>query len=286
MNLIKPSLTLIRPDLSIAAGICVLTGQLLALGEMSTPVQALSGFFSVALISGAILALNDCIDVASDRINAPLRPIPSGMISLKAAYTLAIILFIAGLGLSAVTGLLSLTAGVVLAVVGILYNWKFKKTGLPGNMMVSFSVGMTFVYGGITVGLPFEKTVLFFGLLAAALDLGEEIAADAMDMEGDKEINSNSIAIKFGWGMALRISSGIFAFVMVLTVIPFAMGWFEPVYLIPIIVMDTIILYAVINLLRSKGDPPAAEGRGYIKWIYRGSTAAILAFLVMRLAGV
>lgn len=89
LNVIKPSLTLIRPDLSIAAGICVLTGQLLALGEMSTPVQALSGFFSVALISGAILALNDCLDVASDRINAPHRPIPSGMISVRAGYALA-----------------------------------------------------------------------------------------------------------------------------------------------------------------------------------------------------
>ena len=282
LDVIKASLTLIRPDLSIAAGICVLTGQLLALGEMSTPIQALAGFFSVAMISGAILALNDCLDVASDMINAPRRPIPSGMISLKAAYAIAVTLFIAGLGLSAVTGLLSLAAGVVLAIVGILYNWKFKKTGLPGNLMVSFSVGMTFVYGGITVGLPFEKTVLFFGLLAAALDLGEEIAADAMDMEGDKEINSNSIAIKFGKEMALRISSGIFAFVVLLTIVPFVLGWFRPVYLIPFIVMDVIIFYAVKSLIRSKSD----EGRGYVKWIYRGSTAAILAFLVIRLAGV
>ncbi len=286
MNLIKASLTLIRPDLSMAAGICVLTGQLLALGEMSTPIQALAGFFSVALISGAILALNDCIDVASDMINAPHRPIPSGMISVQAAYTLAFALLIAGLVLSFVTGILSFGAAVVLAVVGSLYNWKFKKTGLPGNLMVSFSVGMTFVYGGITVGLPFEKTVLFFGLLASALDLGEEIAADAMDMEGDKEINSNSIAIKFGRDMALRISSGIFGFVVLLTIVPFVLGWFRPVYLIPFIVMDIVIIYSVINLLRTKGDPPAAEGRGYIKWIYRGSTAAILAFLVMRLVGV
>lgn len=242
----------------------------------------MAGFFSVALISGAILALNDCIDVASDMINSPHRPIPSGMISVQTAYTLAFSLLIAGLVLSFITGILSFGAAVVLAVVGSLYNWKFKKTGLPGNLMVSFSVGMTFVYGGITVGLPFEKTVLFFGLLAAALDLGEEIAADAMDMEGDKEINSNSIAIKFGRDTALRISSGIFGFVALLSIVPFILGWFMPVYLFPFIVMDSVIIYSVINLLRSKGD----DGRGYIKWIYRGSTAAILAFLVMRLAGV
>ncbi len=282
MNLLKGSLTLIRPDLSIAAGICVVTGQLLALGTMSTPVQALSGFFSVALISGAILALNDCFDVASDTINAPHRPIPSGMISKNAAFILSFVLMFCGLALSTLTGTLSLAAGVVLAVVGTLYNWKFKKTGLPGNLMVSFSVGMTFVYGGITVGLPLEKTVLFFGLLAAMLDLGEEIAADAMDMQGDKEINSNSLAIKFGRVTALRISSFIFGFVIILTIIPFVVGWFEPQYFIPFVFMDAIIIYSVVNLLKSNGD----EGRGYIKWIYRSSTATILAFLVMRLIGV
>lgn len=282
MNLLKGSLIIIRPDLSVAAGICVVTGQLLALGTMSTPVQFLSGFFSVALISGAILALNDCLDVASDTINAPHRPIPSGMISKNAAFVLSFVLLFAGLILSAVTGWLSLAAGVVLAIVGNLYNWKFKKTGLPGNMMVSFSVGMTFVYGGITVGLPLEKTVLFFGLLAAMLDLGEEIAADAMDMEGDKEINSNSLAIKFGRATALRISSSIFAFVIILTIIPFVAGWFALQYFIPFIFMDAIIIYSVINLLKSKGD----EGRGYIKWIYRSSTAAIFVFLIMRLMGV
>lgn len=185
-------------------------------------------------------------------------------------------------GICTVTGWLSLTAGAVLAIVGNLYNWKFKKTGLPGNLMVSFSVGMTFVYGGITVGMPLEKTVLFFGLLAAMLDLGEEIAADAMDMKGDKEINSNSLAIKFGRATALRISSSIFAFVMMLTIIPFILRWFGVVYIIPFLLMDAIISYSDINLLKSKGD----EGRGYIKWIYRSSTAAIFAFLIMKLLGV
>lgn len=279
MNWIKGSLTLIRPDLTIAAGICVITGQMLALGALGTPFQIFAGFFSVALISGAILAINDYFDVASDIINAPTRPIPSGMISKNGALLLSLVLLAVGLSLAIFISILSFLACTILAVVGFLYNWRLKRTGLPGNLMVSFSVGMTFVYGGITVGLPLEKTVFFFGLLAAMLDLGEEIAADAMDMEGDKKMNSNSLAIKYGKAFVLRISCMIFGFVLILTIIPFLLGWFEPHYFIPFIFMDGVLIYSMIKLLNSKGD----EGRNHIKWIYRSSTAAILAFLVLRL---
>jgi len=279
MNWIKGSLILIRPDLTIAAGICVITGQMLALGALGTPFQIFAGFFSVALISGAILAINDYFDVASDIINAPTRPIPSGMISKNGALLLSLVLLAVGLSLAIFISILSFLACTILAVVGFLYNWRLKRTGLPGNLMVSFSVGMTFVYGGITVGLPLEKTVFFFGLLAAMLDLGEEIAADAMDMEGDKKMNSNSLAIKYGKAFVLRISCMIFGFVLILTIIPFLLGWFEPHYFIPFIFMDGVLIYSMIKLLNSKGD----EGRNHIKWIYRSSTAAILAFLVLRL---
>ncbi len=279
MNWIKGSLILIRPDLTIAAGICVITGQMLALGALGTPYQIFAGFFSVALISGAILAINDYFDVASDIINAPTRPIPSGMISKNGALLLSLVLLAVGLSLAIFISILSFLACTILAVVGFLYNWRLKRTGLPGNLMVSFSVGMTFVYGGITVGLPLEKTVFFFGLLAAMLDLGEEIAADAMDMEGDKKMNSNSLAIKYGKAFVLRISCMIFGFVLILTIIPFLLGWFEPHYFIPFIFMDGVLIYSMIKLLNSKGD----EGRNHIKWIYRSSTAAILAFLVLRL---
>lgn len=58
--------------------------------------------------------------------------------------------------------------------------------------MVSFSVGKTFICGGVSVDLPFQTSVLFFGLIAALIDLGEEIFADAMDIMGGKLISSNS----------------------------------------------------------------------------------------------
>jgi len=72
--------------------------------------------------------------------------------------------------------------------------------------MVCFSVGMTFIYGSISVRLPSNEVVLFFGIIAALIDLGEEIAADAMDAEGDRLIKSNSLPIKYVRSTALKTS--------------------------------------------------------------------------------
>jgi geranylgeranylglycerol-phosphate geranylgeranyltransferase len=137
---------------------------------------------------------------------------------------------------------------------------------------------MTFVYGGVSVGLPFNKIAWFFGIISALIDLGEEIAADSMDMEGDKLINSNSLAIKYGRNKALKISGTIFIIVILLTAIPFILKWFTLIYLIPIVIMDIAIAVPTFKLLKSKND----EGRKHIRSIYLGATLGLVVFILMR----
>ena len=141
---------------------------------------------------------------------------------------------------------------------------------------------MTFIYGGASVGLPFHKMVLFFGLIAALIDLGEEIAADAMDIKGDQLINSNSLAIKYGKSTALKISGLIFLLVVMLSFVPFILNWFPIIYLVPIGIMDASIAYPALKLLNSKNE----EGRKFIRWIFLGAIFGIIIFIVMRLFGI
>uniref|UniRef100_A0A832G226 Prenyltransferase n=1 Tax=Ignavibacterium album TaxID=591197 RepID=A0A832G226_9BACT len=254
-------------------------GQLLALGEFASVAVSFFGFASVFLISASILVMNDYFDVETDRINAPYRPIPSNLVTPNEALFFSLLLLFAGLLLSYLISVTVLLISIVLAVIGFLYNRYLKKSGLLGNLMVSFSVGMTFIYGGASVGLPFHKMVLFFGLIAALIDLGEEIAADAMDMKGDELINSNSLAIKYGQQAALKISRLIFFFVILLSFVPFLIGWFSFVYLIPISIMDASIAYSTFKLLTSKIE----EGRKFIRWIYLGATFGLILFIVIKI---
>lgn len=282
MKKLKGLISLIRFELPLAAAICVMLGQLFALGKFAPLHLTLSAAISVFLISASILVSNDYFDVETDRINAPHRPIPSNAVTSNEALLLASFLLITGIILSYTISIEALLFSIGLIVIGLLYNRKFKRNGLTGNLMVSFSVGMTFIFGGLSVGLPFNKIVLFFALIAALVDLGEEIAADSMDVKGDLLIDSNSIAIKYGKEKALRLSGLIFTSVILLSLIPFLLQWFKLIYLLPIAVMDFFIGISTYKLIKSKNE----EGRKYIRLLYLGATFGLFIFLFMRLIGV
>ena len=128
-------------------------------------------------------------------------------------------------------------------------------------------------------GHPTEKVVWWFAALAFLIDLGEEIAADAMDVEGDRLIGSRSLAIVFGPQQALKISALVFLAVVLVSAVPFAFWWLAPVYFVPIGIMDAIIIYSTVQLLRPHSENP----RLYIRWIYLSGLFAILVFIVLRL---
>lgn len=279
LKTLKGLILLSRLELPFAAGLCVILGQIFALGALPSLQTGLFGFLAVFGLSAAILVMNDCIDLKSDKLNAPHRPIPSGMVSVMQAWVYATFLMLASLFFATSMGSIPLIIAIVLAIIGYLYNRHFKKSGLPGNLMVSASVGATFIFGAASVGHPFHKTALFFGIVVALIDLGEEISADAMDMEGDKLIGSRSLAIVYGVKKALRIALVIFWTVIVLSFVPFILRWFHPIFLVPILIMDFSIGISSIKLQKADNS----LGRKYIKRLYLGSTWGMLVFLAMLL---
>jgi geranylgeranylglycerol-phosphate geranylgeranyltransferase len=268
---------LFRFELPFTAGVCVVLGNLLALGQFPTLTQAGLGFSSVFFVSAAALILNDYFDVESDKVNAPRRPLPAGLVTRRDVVLLAVVVTLLGFSTGYLIGPDALLTVVVVWVVGFLYNWRFKRSGLPGNLMVSFSVGMTFIYGGIVVGRPWEPIVWFFGVLVLLINLGEEIAADAMDVAGDRQAASRSLAIQLGSERALRISAAIFLTAIVISGLPFLFGWLDWIYLLPILFMDGVILYSTGKLL----DARIANRRVYIRWIYLSGLVTLIIFILI-----
>jgi geranylgeranylglycerol-phosphate geranylgeranyltransferase len=270
---------LFRFELPFSAGACVVLGEFLALGSIPHFPEIVLGFLSFFFISATALILNDFFDVEIDKINAPHRPLPAGIVTKRDVLVLSSV--VAGIGFlsSLLVSFEALVATVVVWLVGFLYNYRFKRMGLIGNLMVSFSVGMTFVFGGIVVGQPANINVWWFGAIAMLLDLGEEIAADAMDAEGDKIIGSSSLAIVYGRKCALKISAGIFGTTILVSLAPFVLGVIAPIYLVPIAIMDVVILYSTVRLL----DPSSEKPRAYIRSIYLSGLVAVLLFIALRL---
>lgn len=274
---IKAIIQLFRPDLSLAAGICVVVGELLALGHFPQFQDIILGFAVGFFISGSTLILNDYFDLETDKINAPNRPLPSGMIKSRLVIFLSIITTLIGLLAALFISFSALAVAIVFWTIGFSYNWKLKRTGLLGNLLVSSSVAITFIFGAIVVGNPWNVVVWIFSTIAFFIDLGEEIAADALDMEGDKKINSQSLALKYGQNNALKISAVIFALVVLISLIPFVLGWLGITYLVMILLMDSIIIFSTFKLLKS---PIMDEKRKYARFIYLGATLGLVAFII------
>jgi geranylgeranylglycerol-phosphate geranylgeranyltransferase len=270
---------LFRFELPFTAGVCVVLGSLLALGQFPTLTEIALGFFGVFFISAAALILNDYFDIESDRVNAPHRPLPAGLVTERDLILLAAVVTLLGFLTGYLVGPTALLVVILVWLVGFLYNWRFKRSGLPGNLMVSFSVGMTFIYGGIVVGRPWETVVWFFGVLVLLINLGEEIAADAMDVTGDRLVASRSLAVRLGSERALRIGAAIFMTVILISGLPFLFGWLDWNFLLPILLMDGVILYATRKLL----DARNANRRVYIRWIYLSGLGALLIIIVINL---
>ena len=277
---IKGALQLFRPELSFAAGICVIAGEILALGSFPSIQNLIYGFMCGFFISSPALILNDYFDLEVDKINAPNRPLPAGIISPPEVIALTIVATFFGLVAATIISIYALIISIILLIMGALYNWKLKETGLPGNFMVSFSVATTFILGGIVVGDPWNKIVWTFSIMAFFFDLGEEIAADAMDIDGDKIRNSKSIAIKKGRKVALSISSILFSLVILISFIPIWFSWLGISYLFMILISDVIIFLSVLKLQRSR---TSEEGHFCIKQIYRGALLGLLAFIISQL---
>jgi geranylgeranylglycerol-phosphate geranylgeranyltransferase len=274
---IKGSILILRPELPLAAGLCVVIGAALGLGEFPPANIAFLAFVLGFFLSSSALIFNDYFDLEVDRINAPQRPLPSGLLSTMDVVALGVFTAMIGLGAAWILSPAVFGLSLLTWLVGYLYNWKLKTAGIWGNLMVSLSVAMTFLVGAASVGQANSLLVWVFASIAFSFNLGEEIAADAMDMEGDRQRGSKSLAILKGKQSALLISTLLFGLVIVLSLLPILLGEVGFAYLLPISIMDILIIYFVFKLLSSL---TRADGRRAIRGLYISASLGLFAFLL------
>jgi geranylgeranylglycerol-phosphate geranylgeranyltransferase len=277
MKRIKAIFQLFRFELPLAAGICTLIGAVISAGRLPPWVILLPGFLCVFFISSSAMISNDYFDLETDRVNAPHRPLPSGRARPRDAVLFTAITTILGLISAAWIGLPALMVALLFWALSLFYNWKGKASGWIGNLMVSACVGIMFIFGAIAVSALWNPVIWTLGGLAFCFDLGEEIAADAMDVEGDRLRGSRSIAILKGRRAALTLSGSLFGLFVFISLLPVIFGWLGRTYLFLLPVMDGYIIICTLRLLRSQ---TVQAGRSWIRWNYLGVSFCLLAFLL------
>jgi geranylgeranylglycerol-phosphate geranylgeranyltransferase len=248
MGKLKGYLQIIRPLNCIMMGFAVIVGASLV-SELRLNINLALGFLTSFSLTAASMVINDYYDREIDSINEPNRPIPRGDVSPKEALSFASILIIIGFIAAFATNLPSFIVSVMALIISIAYITRGKDTGLPGNFLVSTSVIIPFIYGGLTLGQIEVSTLLFVAIVFLS-NTGREITKGIVDVEGDRSHNIKTIAVTHGEKTAAVAAASFSLFAVGLSPVPWmwklVSDWFIPL----VIITDIGLIVSSIMLLR------------------------------------
>src|SRR5208282_2289665 len=142
-------------------GFAVIVGAFVSKPPSVGALGLVLGFITGFSVCAYSMAINDYYDIEVDRVNQPGRPLPSGQVTPRAAILLSPAAFgIAGL----------------YVVLSWLYNYRAKKYGIYGNLIVGSSQAIPFIYGGVASGGSITSSLLLFMAITSLLaGVGREV---------------------------------------------------------------------------------------------------------------
>lgn len=242
-----------RPANSLMIGFAVIVGAIVASGDPRVLVEKwqtlLLGYMTGVLLAAASMVLNDVIDVEVDRYNAPHRPLPSGRASVRGALTIFGVLTVLGLVASLLISPLAFALALAAHLVGIAYNVWGKRTGLPGNLMVSYTVMTPILYGSVIAGGITPKALVFSAIIFLA-NTGREVTKGIVDVYGDEIKGVRTVAVIMGRRAAAYVATAFYLTAVALSLVPFLAGMAGWLYLVLVSVVDVGLVYYSWKLVR------------------------------------
>jgi geranylgeranylglycerol-phosphate geranylgeranyltransferase len=233
-----------RPINCVMMGFAVLVGAVLASASQFSTIVWLNisfGFLTGFTFCAAAMVINDYYDRKIDAINEPNRPIPSGLIKPKEALVFMTGLIVVGFIFAILVTPLSFGVtcfAVAAASIAITatYITVGKRSGLPGNLLVSICVAIPFIYGSITAIGTVGLNVVLFASMAFLSNTGREITKGIVDVKGDSAEGVKTLAVRFGEKNAAVAATVFFISAVALTPVTWLLHvvhfWFIPFVLV------------------------------------------------------
>lgn len=234
-------IALMRPKNLVLAGATVPLGAYFALmdgGDAFPLVAVVLHVLAVVLFTGAGNAMNDIKDAEIDKTAHPMRPLPSGQLTVVQAsrftsllWTLSVAAHIGGLLAvepSVSTYLPTVIIYILAVVLMVTYDHgpATKNRGLSGNIVISLLVGAVILYGASAVG-GFTQPVIWwiFGVVFLT-NLAREMVKDCMDMEADAG-SRQTLPMTYGKEKVRMAAYVVIMGALVCLYVPFWRGPFE-----------------------------------------------------------
>jgi len=243
MNKFGGYICLMRPVNCAMMGFAVLVGVVLALAPQGLGslnwLNILLGFLTGFTFCAAAMVINDYYDRKIDFINEPQRPLPSGLIKPKEALVFMAALIVLG----SITSLLIAPYGLLCFLVALAslaltatYLTVGKRSGLPGNFLVSACVAVPFIFGSVTALGTVGANVFLFASMAFLSNTGREITKGIVDVKGDRAEGVKTLAVRLGERSAAVVAVVFYLLALALTPVTWLLGlvgfWFIPFVLV------------------------------------------------------
>jgi geranylgeranylglycerol-phosphate geranylgeranyltransferase len=259
-------------------GFAVIVGTVLA-GSHAVVATALivlvQGSLTGFLLTASSMVLNDYADLEIDSINEPSRPLPSGAISPKHALVYGLGLMILGLAFASILGIGSFLLAGAAWLLFLAYTLIGKKTGFPGNVLVSVCVAMPFLYGAVILSGSVGLRIVIFASIAFLANLGREVTKGIVDIEGDKAKGVKTVAVRVGRNPAAFLAALFFLVAIGFSALPVFWEMVSVVYYLPfVLVTDLGLGYTTFSLVRNPSrDRARSQKRFVLLWMVFGLVA-------------
>ena len=247
----KGEVRILRPLNCILAGCVVIIAALIVLPVSEFIDIWLSIVFAAiaaGLISGAGMAINDYVDIDTDTIIHSDRPLPQGEITKETVLKLSAALFLVSLMLTAYVNPVCFGIALLAIILEVIYALYLHKSLLGKNIIVSFVVSLTFIFGGSAVGHVWARELWILAILTFIANVAREIIKDVEDIAGDQQTTRKTFPMVFGIKWSNWYASLLLGLVIALSPAPFLLDIVGIAYLPLCIITDIILLYAILKI--------------------------------------
>ncbi|MGD9489290.1 MAG: geranylgeranylglycerol-phosphate geranylgeranyltransferase [Calditrichaceae bacterium] len=246
ISYLRHYLKIIRP-LNVLISIISIWVAALISSQFHVNTRLILGGLVAALITCGANIINDIYDIQIDRINKPGRLLPSGAVSTETAWKFFYFSYGLALIIAVFSGWDMFFVASLVAACLYWYSAVLKRTILWGNIMVSFSTGVAFIYGAMAV-YDWPAGIIP-GIFAFFFHFGREIIKDMQDIEGDLSENAVTFAGKKGMKSSIALVNLIFILLITLTIVPYILNIYNLTYLFVVVFgVDLVLLIVSISI--------------------------------------
>ncbi len=218
MKKIWVSWNFFRPFTLIPPVIGIVSGALVGAGATRTGIHGLviaSAALAAATLNAGSNALNQICDLENDRLNKPLRALPSGLLSRTEAILFTSVLYLVSIALVAWINAQILVIYLIATVATYVYSappFRLKGHTFLSNFTIALIRGNLLKVAGWAAVASVSNTLepWYIGGIFMLFLLGATSTKDFADIEGDRAAQCLTLPVRYGPKLTARLIAPFF----------------------------------------------------------------------------